>query len=179
MVECGGHRKPSPIGAQDADKLGRLARVLRDKSNCVYVPKLDTNEARARPPPSWPYELIEKHAREDMRRAIKLARNTGQRPADILRMAPEHVEDGGINVQQKTGKELWLPLHADLKAALETRDCSPYVRFPKGAPYTAERFRAAWTRLMNEMPGRGLHVPWAPRVERGETTRSGMRTPRD
>ena len=56
----------------------------------------------------WAYELIEKHAREDMQRAVLLARYTGQRQADVLRMAPEHIEDDGIYVvQQKTGKELW------------------------------------------------------------------------
>jgi integrase len=88
-----------------------------------------------------------------MRRAVWLARYTGQRQADVIRMRPEHVEDGGINVrQQKTGKELWVPLHAKLKAELETWDGSPYVHTPKGAPYTPDRFRAAWTRLMNETP---------------------------
>jgi integrase len=59
----------------------------------------------------------------------------------------------GINiVQQKTGKELWVPLHADLRGALAGWSCSPYVQTRKGRPYTAERFRAAWTRLMNETP---------------------------
>ena len=40
-------------------------------------------------------------------------------------MGPKDVEDGGINVtQQKTGKELWVPLHDDLGGALDswTRD---------------------------------------------------------
>ena len=68
-------------------------------------------------------------------------------------MAPAHVEDGGIHVvQQKTGKELWVPLHADLKGALATWSSSPYVQTTKGESYTPERFRAAWTRLMKETP---------------------------
>jgi len=62
------------------------------------------------------------------RRAVLLARHTGQRQADVLRMAPEHIDDGGIVVvQQKTGKELWVPLHPDLGTALEGWDSSPYV----------------------------------------------------
>lgn len=55
-------------------------------------------------------------------------------------------------VQQKTGKELWVPLHDDMRGELDTWADSPYVQTPKGTPYTAERFRAAWTRLMNETP---------------------------
>ena len=52
-------------------------------------------------------------------------------------MAPEHIEDGGINVtQQKTGKELWVPLHADLRDELEAWNGSPFVKTPKGESYT-------------------------------------------
>jgi hypothetical protein len=88
-----------------------------------------------------------------MRRAVLLARYTGQRQEDVLMMAPEHTEDGGIKVvQQKTGKELWLPLHPDLRGALEGWRGSPYVLTPRSEPYTPERFRAAWTRLMNDTP---------------------------
>jgi integrase len=55
-------------------------------------------------------------------------------------------------VQQKTGKELWVPLHSDLKGALDGWSGSPYVQTPKGDSYTSDRFRAAWTRLMNDTP---------------------------
>jgi integrase len=66
---------------------------------------------------------------------------------------PTDVEEGGIKiVQQKTGKELWVPLHANLRDALERWTGSPYVQTSKGEAYTADRFRAAWTRLMNETP---------------------------
>jgi integrase len=68
-------------------------------------------------------------------------------------MGPKDVEDGGINVtQQKTGKELWVPLHDDLGGALDSWTGSSYVHTPKGTPYTSETFRAARTRLMNETP---------------------------
>jgi len=65
-------------------------------------------------------------------------------------------------VQQKTGKELWVPLHADLRAELETWDGSPYVRTPKGTPYGSGAFRAAWTRLMNDTPAGRINLPRAP-----------------
>ena len=56
-----------------------------------------------------------------MQRAVLLARYTGQRQADVLRMGPGDIEDGGIVVvQQKTGKELWVPLHPNAWAGFMT-----------------------------------------------------------
>ncbi|MGO8841314.1 MAG: tyrosine-type recombinase/integrase [Methyloceanibacter sp.] len=130
-----------------------IPREFSETNPCIHVPKLEVEEDGARPWPAWAYKLIEEHAREDTQRAVLLARYTGQRQADVLRMAPSNIEDGGINVtQQKTGKELWVPLHSDLRSALEKWDGSPYVRTPKGERYTPDRFRAAWTRLMKETP---------------------------
>jgi hypothetical protein len=78
-----------------------------------------------------------------------LARQTGQRQADVLRMSP-----GGINVvqQKKPARSCGCPLYADQRVELDTWDCSPYVQTPKGEAYTADRFRAAWTPLMNDTP---------------------------
>jgi integrase len=95
--------------------------------------------------PTWAYKLIEECEREDMQRAVLLARYTGQRQSDVLRMAPSDIKDSGIVVvQQKTGKELWVPLHPDLRDALEGWQGSPYVLDRKGNSYTPDRFRAAW-----------------------------------
>jgi hypothetical protein len=130
-----------------------IPREFSETNPCVHVPKLEVDEGGARPWPLWAYSLVNEHAKEDMRRAVLLARYTGQRQEDVLVMAPEHVEDGGVNVvQQKTGKELWVPLHADPRSPLESWGGSPYVLTPKGEPYTPQRFRAAWTRLMNGTP---------------------------
>ena len=88
-----------------------------------------------------------------MQRAVLLARYTGQRQADVLRMSPSDIEDGGINVvQQKTGKELWVPLHPDLRGALEGWHSSPYVLDRKGNGYTSDRFRAGWAEFMTRTP---------------------------
>jgi integrase len=130
-----------------------VPREFSETNPCIFVPKMETNEEGAKPWPAWAYSLIAEHAREDMRRSVLLARYTGQRQEDVLVISPEHIDDGGIKVvQQKTGKELWVPLHADLKGELESWDGSPYVRTPKNEPYTPERFRAAWTRFMNKTP---------------------------
>ena len=126
-----------------------IPREFSETNPCIHVPKLEVNEGGARPWPLWAYNLVTEHASEDMLRAVLLAQYTGQRQEDVLMMAPEHIEDGGISVvQQKTGKELWLPLHRDLKAALEGWSGSPFVLTPRGKPYTPDSFRAAWTRLI-------------------------------
>jgi integrase len=130
-----------------------IPREFSESNPCIHVPKLEVEEGGARPWPLWAYGLIEKHAREHMQRAVLLALHTGQRQADVLRMAPEHIEDGGINViQQKTGKELWVPLNEEIIVALRSWDGSPYVRTPRGESYSPDSFRAAWTRLMNYTP---------------------------
>jgi hypothetical protein len=68
-----------------------IPREFSETNPCIHVPKLEIEEDGARPWPVWAYELIEKQAREDMQRAVLLARYTGQRQADVLRMAPGHV----------------------------------------------------------------------------------------
>jgi Phage integrase family len=135
-----------------------IPREFSDSNPCTAIAKLEGDEGGARPWPLWAFDLIESHAREDMRRAVWLARYTGQRQADVIRMSKRDLEDGGINVvQQKTGKELWIPLHEDLKAEMETWEVGPpwfFVQTPKNEGYDTMRFRAAWTRLMATPAGR-------------------------
>lgn len=130
-----------------------IPREFSDSNPCIAIAKLETDEGGARPWPVWAFGLIEAHAREDLRRAVWLARYTGQRQADVIRMSKADLEDGGIKViQQKTGKELLIPLHRDLKSEMDTWEVGPpwlFVQTPKGEGYDTERFRAAWTRLMN------------------------------
>ena len=87
--------------------------------------------------------------------------------------SPANVEDGGINViQQKTGKELWVPLHDDLVGALKGWSSAPFVQTPKGEAYrplpgcvdAADERHAC-----RQDQGGRLHLPRAPRVERRET----------
>jgi hypothetical protein len=131
-----------------------IPREFSDTNPCAYVQKLEVKEDGARPWPAWAHELIEKHANDAIRRAVLLGRYTGQREADVICMAPEHVDDGGIHVkQQKTGKELWVPLHTELEREMKTWEGSPFVLTSKGKPYkNADSFRSAWTRLMDETP---------------------------
>jgi integrase len=158
-----------------------IPREFSDANPCVSVPKLKVDEKGARPWPMWAYSLIEEHGSEEMRRAVLLARYTGQRQADVLRMGPSDIEDGGINVvQQKTGKELWVPLHASLRDALEGWNCSPFVLTPKGEGYTPrplqKRLDAPDERhaCRTHQEG-GLHLPRLEGVECGEVARGRLR----
>jgi integrase len=97
-----------------------------------------------------------------MRRAVWLARYTGQRQGDVLRMSKADIEDGGIKVtQQKTGKKLWVPLHGDLVAAMRSGEIGPpwlFVQPPKGGSYTPTTFRNAWAYLMGSTPAGGIRA---------------------
>ncbi len=110
---------------------GSIPREFADTNPCIAIPKFVTENGGARPWPVWAFDLIESHARDDIRRAVRLARYTGQRQADVLRMTMTDLEDGGINVtQQKTGKRLWIPLYDNLRPEMErweTRQCTHKV----------------------------------------------------
>jgi len=133
-----------------------IPREFSDTNPCAAVPKLHTEDGGARPWPAWAFDLIDDHADEGIRRAVWLARYTGQRQADVLRMSKAHLEDGGIKVtQQKTGKELWIPLHQDLKEQMRGWEVLPpwnLVQTAKGEPYGTPRFRTAWSHLMATTP---------------------------
>jgi hypothetical protein len=148
-----------------------IPREFTDTNPCTAIPKFVTEDGGARPWPIWAFDLIESHAREDIRHAVWLARYTGQRQADVLRMSKFDLEDGGINVtQQKTGKRLWIPLHQNLRTEMERWEINPpwtLVQTPRGQPYNTARFRAAWTRLMNSTP--------AGRIRREGHTFHGLR----
>lgn len=70
----------------------------------------------------WPAAVIQQAmdvASPMTRLAIALHLYTGQRISDVCRMEWAHVKDGTIRVvQQKTGKEVWIPIHGTLKAEL-------------------------------------------------------------
>lgn len=108
----------------------RVLRVLLE--HCVDLGWCETNPARGvseiktdkkmREP--WPHELLALYreicplgSRE--RLVMELCVGTGQRIGDVLEMRWSHIQDGGFVVRQnKTGKELWVPILPDLQAAL-------------------------------------------------------------
>ena len=74
---------------------------------------------------SWEDEEIEQFeahykpgTRERLSQALLLY--TGQRRSDVVRMGPQHIRDGVISiVQKKTGTEVYIPVHPELRAILD------------------------------------------------------------
>jgi hypothetical protein len=84
----------------------------------------------------------EKHLTGMVRRGFFLARYTGQRGSDVVRLGETFVDDGGFRlVQQKTGRDVWIPIDPLLAAEMETweRLPGPYMRHERG-PYTRKVF---------------------------------------
>lgn len=51
--------------------------------------------------------------------ALALLLYTGQRRSDVIRMGPQHIQEGGVEVVQgKTGAKLTIPMHAALSEAI-------------------------------------------------------------
>jgi integrase len=101
--------------------------------------------------------LAERHARPDLARAVTLAVNTGQRGSDTVRMCPNDIEEmidpltnarvRGINVrQQKTDVRLWVPFLPEFDAIIASwgRNPGPFLRRPRGKPYTRQQLSEAW-----------------------------------
>lgn len=109
----------------------RVLRIIME--HCVDLGWRETNPARgvqeiktekqAREP--WPRELLEAYratcpieSRE--RLVMELCIGTGQRIGDVLEMRWSDIQDGAFVVHQnKTGKELWVPIPPELQEALE------------------------------------------------------------
>ncbi|MEC8629359.1 MAG: tyrosine-type recombinase/integrase [Pseudomonadota bacterium] len=109
----------------------RVLRVLmehcvdlgwRDDNPAKGVSELKTDRKEREP---WPVELLEAYralceleTRE--RLLMELCVGTGQRIGDVLEMRWSDIQDGAVYVRQnKTNKELWVPILPELQAALD------------------------------------------------------------
>jgi len=133
----------------------------------VKAPKLDGGHT------PWTEEQIAyaiANCRPHIARVITLAADTGQRLSDIIRMQWSHLREvdghGGIDVtQQKTGKEIWVPLLEQLRDALDMwqrPSAADQLAFPvlryialnyNGMPWaTANAVSSLWTGERNLHP---------------------------
>ena len=114
-------------------------------------------------------ELGEQRASPALARVITLGANTGQRGFDLIRMGPTDIETyngiQGINVtQQKTGRQVWIPINSTLAAAMATwgRRAGPFLLKPMGNVWTREALTHAWlyerdhNRALEELKRAGL-----------------------
>jgi integrase len=82
------------------------------------------------------------------RLAYALLLYTAQRKSDVVRLGPKNIKEGDLNfVQQKTGVELWVPIHPKLKEALCSTEigCETFLVTDQGKARTADGF-SEWFR---------------------------------
>lgn len=98
-------------------KWGR-ARGKTEQAPTTGIRKLKTSEHEP-----WPEDVLETALASDdelIRLATSLLYFTGQRIGDVLKMRWSDIRRGTIHViQDKTGKELWIPLLSELVAVLD------------------------------------------------------------
>jgi integrase len=123
-----------------------VPRGWRDNNPCTNVKKLKGSIGYA----PWSWEEIEhfrRHARRDLWRAAALALYTGQWQADVLDMRWSDVKEGLIAVvQSKTGKKLWIPMHAQLRIVLADmpQESVYMLTNTKHLPWTVDGFKTSW-----------------------------------
>ncbi len=82
--------------------------------------------------------------------ALMLLLYTGQRRSDVVRMGRQHVRKGILSItQQKTGQDVHIPLHVDLRAVLDALplDNLSFLMTAQGRPFTPPGF-TNWFRAM-------------------------------
>jgi integrase len=123
-----------------------VPRGWRNSNPCAGLRKLKGGEGYE--PWSWDeIELLQAIARRDIWFAAALALYTGQRLNDVLRMRWSDIKGGLIAVvQQKTGKQLWIPAHENLRQVLEQvpRSHVNILTNSRKAAWTVDGFKTSW-----------------------------------
>jgi integrase len=91
------------------------------------------------------------------RLAFALLLYSGQRRSDVVKMGRQHLGDGALFVrQQKTGREVWIPVHPALAAIIAESATSnlTFLVTDQGKPYSAAGF-GNWFR--DQCRAAGLH----------------------
>lgn len=121
----------------------------------------------------------EKHLTGMVRRGFFLLRYTGQRGSDVVRLGETFIDESGFRLsQQKTGREVWVPIDDALAAEMATweRVPGPYLRHSRG-PYSRSLLDQYFMKQRDNIPGLAgvtLHGLRATRVV--ELRRAGLTT---
>lgn len=127
-----------------------VPRGYRSDNPCTHVRKLKIGDGWS----PWPWEmieLVEKLGPPWMRLAVCLALYTGQRQGDVLAMSWSKIKNGRIEVkQEKTARELIIPAHQKLLAALNSADrrSVQILTNSRGLPWTQDGFRTSWSKAL-------------------------------
>lgn len=119
-----------------------IEREWRDTDPTVGVRKM---RYKKDPHPQWSDEDIARFEAHwplgtRARLALALLLYTGQRRGDVIRMGRQHIKDGRIEVtQQKTKTRLRIPIHGELRAALDAcpSDHLTFLMTEQGKPFAS------------------------------------------
>lgn len=119
---------------------GALYKWGRDRGHVTNDPCRNISDLKIGEHKPWPDELVaaalvEKDDR--VRLAVHLLYYTAQRIGDVMRMQFSDISDGMMFVrQQKTGKELYVPIHRNLAAEIKRhgRQIGPIIVGAEGRP---------------------------------------------
>jgi integrase len=146
------------VGALSAMMTWSVPRGWATQNPCLAVKKLKGGPGYE--PWSWEaITLFRKVARKKLWQAAALALYSGQRQGDVLRMRWEDIREGQIRVEQgKTGKKLWIPMHAELKRIIAgiRKEAEFILTSDRGTEWTVDGFKTAWQRQMGEERLEGL-----------------------
>lgn len=90
-----------------------------------------------------------------LRRAYVLARYTGQRISDVVRLGPTDVDDGGLSrPQKKTGVRPWCPIFPELEAEMAgwEKVPGPFLRQDSGRPFTTNQLWKVFNKAREDHP---------------------------
>lgn len=138
-------------GAGTKSMFVKMMRLLynwaRDEKKTTIDPAKGVKSAKLGEHQPWPEKILEAGlASQDKRLqlSINLLYFTGQRIGDVLKMRWDDIDGGEIYVlQEKTGKEVWPPIHRRLAAVLAgtVRTGETILANDEGAPLSDERVR--------------------------------------
>jgi integrase len=143
-------------------------RDLVETNQAAAVPKLRRPRGMARGNRPWTdseYEAVISTATGGIKVAIALARFTGIRQGDMVRLPRSAYDGTWIRWRQgKTGNPVDVPVHPELKAIIDDRRMAPVeamtiVAGVKGRPYTGNGFRAMFFRLIRSLEQQRLVGP--------------------
>lgn len=123
IVDSGARKMALNVFRQIYDHANRAGLVEVNPTDGVKV------DHESEPYEPWPETLVEKALVCDdpfIRLTVGLLFYTGQRIGDVAKMRWTDIDEEGVLYvkQQKTGKELWIPLHERLKAILSEHERS-------------------------------------------------------
>lgn len=127
--------------------LGLIYKWARERGKTDVEPTKDISRLKIAEHEPWPLEVLEAALASDndlTRLAVHLLYFTGQRVGDVVAMRWSNVRDGVLTiVQGKTGKDIVMPLPADLRDELArtTKRGLTILADELGRPYSTEQIR--------------------------------------